>query len=477
MSDFVELGQSKKTQYSRYFEQTFNVNGDPKGYDLKKYAQNPQANILELVGLAKYYYVSEGIIMRTVNIIRDYSVTDLRLEYGNSKSKVQNVVESFLKRVDIKRFCKDFVFEMAMTGNCFCYDRDGEYIDIYPLDLIDVSNVIVAGKQQVFFNNSDTNISLDESEEDKKLMESAYPEEIIKGKRRGQQKIPFDIDKSYFAKMNSSRYDKYGLSFLVPAFDDLSRKNMMKEAERSTASGIIDQILHIKVGNKDHIPTDKEVEFYSSLFDGKSGSLRATTPDFVSLEWISPSSEIFGEQKFIELDKDLLSTLGVSLTLLRGEGGGSYSEVMLNITGLIKTIDAIRSPLVEIIEDMIKKELIRNGINADKCPKVSFNDIEIDKSERLSLVQWLFEHAGLPYRALYEEHGLDYDYIKLEREEENKRKDEDVLALRSQPFQGNIGMTKDNKEAGRPEKKDFERESPKEQSNNDQPRPNVKRDK
>lgn len=468
----IELGQSKQSTYSRYFSQKFTINGEPKGYDLQKYAQNPQDNINELSALAKYYYISEGMIMRTVNIIRDYSVTELHLDYDKGKGKVKAIVDNFLKKIDINKFCKDFVFEMAMTGNCFCYDRDGEYIDIYPLDLIEVSNVVINGKQQVYFDNSQMEFDMSDNPEEAKLMAKAYPEEIQKGIRQDRAKIPFDLDKSYFSKMNSSRYDRYGVSFLVPAFDDLSRKNLLKEAERSTASGIIDQILHIKVGDKDHSPSKEEVLFYSNLFTDKTGSVRVTTPYYVGLEWISPDSQIFGETKFLEIDKDLLSTLGVSLTLLRGEGGGNYSEGMLNITGLIKTIESIRSFLPPIIEDMIRRELERNGINADKTPKVSFNEIVIDENARLGLVQWLFEHAGLPYRVLFEEHGYDYDYMKLERLEENNSDDDKVFELRNQPFQGN--MPNEEKEVGRPEKNLSERKSDKNQSNNDQPRSGVK---
>lgn len=462
----LELGQKTTSEYSRYFNQRFTVNGEPKGYDLKKYAQDPQANIESLISLAKYYYISEGIIMRTVNIMRDYSVSDIKLEYKNGKGKVQKIVEDFLRRVNVNQFCKDFMFEMAMTGNCFCYDREGQFVDIYPLDMIEVSNLIIDGKQQVYFKNGVTSIDLSSNDDaETKKMEKAYPQEIISGLRRGKELIPFDIDKSYFSKINSSRYDRYGISFLVPAFDDLSRKNLLKEAERSTANGIIEQILHIKVGDKDHIPTEDQVQYYSDLFSGKGGSLRVTTPYYINIGWVAPESDIFGGEKFETIDKDLLSTLGISLTLLRGEGGGNYSEGVINITGLIKTIDSIRNLLPNILEDMIGRELERNGIKKDKTPIVSFGDIVIDQNARLGLVQWLFEHAGLPYRVLFEEHGYDYDYMKLERVEENKNTDEDIFKLRNQPFQGAV-----QDEGGRPEKDLSERKSDKNQSNNDQPR-------
>ena len=114
---------------------------------------------------------------------------------------------------------------------------------------------------------------------------------------------------------------------------------------------------------------------------------------------------------------------------------------------------------------MIRRELIRNGINEDKTPNVSFNDIVIDENAKLGLVQWLFEHAGLPYRVLFEEHGYDYDYLKIERDEENNNMDSELFKLRSQPFQGQL-----QDKAGRPKKDISERISDVSSSNNKQPR-------
>lgn len=472
-------GTSIKTTYGQYFSENFSPTGTPKGTDLEKYMSDPQGNIDEIVALAKYYYRKDGLIMRTINIIRDFGLTELKIEYEEGRTRVKKIIDDFNERIDEKQLIKDILFEMALTGNCALYDRDGQYIEIFPLSYIDVSSLKKNGNPLLYFDKLTFNdFNMGQTEEEKKKLIEAYPPEVQAGIRRGEEKVLLDDTKTYFLKSNCSRYEKYGVTFLLPAFNELAQKNLLKQAEKSTASGIIDQILHIKIGDKDNKPTSKMIDFYSQMFSGKQGAVRVTTPYFVNAEWITPEAQIFGEEKFLEIDKDLLSALGVSLTLLRGEGGGNYSEGFISLSGLIKTIESLRQGIPRVFEDLYRKELIRNGIGGDKVPKVSMGEVVIDKAARLEMVQWLFQNAGLPYELLFQEHGYDFDAVKLVKKEENQADMQEVFTLPLQPFQGEVKededgdgkATKEETEPGRPKEKLSQRKSDKSQSNNDQPR-------
>ncbi len=109
-----------------------------------------------------------------------------------------------------------------------------------------------------------------------------------------------------------------------------------------------------------------------------------------------------------------------------------------------------------------------NGICPKNAPQAILPRVEIDSSARLELMQWLFEHAGLPYQSLYEEHGYDFSSVKLLREQENDEKIEDTFSLRQQPFQGsgNSGGLP----AGTPTKPLNERKTDPSKSNNENPR-------
>lgn len=468
------------SSYSKLFNENFNVDGSPSSYDLESIFNNPQDNIESIIGYSKYCYRKHGVIMRVINIIRDFGAEGLKISYPNANTslkKVKSVIEKYNEQIAVNDLVSQMIFELALTGNLACYDRDGKRVDIYPINKIKVVPLLKNNKQIIAYDTSDFDVLVDDYGNDiNKAIERAYPEEVLEVMNggKGTQYAILNPDNAYFAKINSSAYEPYGISVILPAFEDLSHKTLLKEAEKSTASDIINKILQVKVGDADNPPNAAVIREYNSLFANKSGSLLATTPYYVDIQWIEPETDIFGEDKFVEIDKDILNTLGVSLTLIRGEGGGNYAEGTLNFTGLVKTINGIRKKIPPILEDLYRKELIRNGLNVEYAPTVSFDEVQIDSAAKTDLLMSLFQNAGLPYRALYEGCNMDYDYIKLLREDENNDNIDETFKLHSMPFQGGFSgeqnMNDPNNEGGAPEKNLTERKSDKTSSNNDAPR-------
>jgi hypothetical protein len=461
--------------YSKYYNDKYEANGSPKGYDLETIFNSPQQYIDEIYHLSKYYYHKYGIIMRVVNIIRDFGVCGYKLNYPVKDKKVREVIDNYNKRIGLNQILRDIIFELALSGNCAGYDRDGKRIDIYPVTKIEVSPLIYNNKPVLMYKN-DFNISNFDGMLPRNLvkkLELSYPKEVAIGIKQNKDMIVLDVDNTFYLKTNSSRYEPYGVPFILTAFDELAHKTILKEAERSTATGIIDKILKIGIGDKDHKPKQPEIDFYNALFDGKKGSLKVTVPYFVNPEWIEPDTAIFGKEKFEQVDLDILNALGVSLTLIRGEGGGNYSEGFIAITGLIKTIESLREGIPEILKEFYEKELERNNLKPEHAPVFEFTPVEIDKSSKLELVKWLFSTAGLPYEVLYQEAGYDYMSVKLVREQENEEKTEETFKSRMMMAQEKLNEEGQPGQPGRPTTPLTERKSDKKQSNNAQPRPST----
>lgn len=466
---------SFKSEYSTHFAENFNIDGSPSSVDLESIFNAPQDNIDDIVGYAKYCYRKHGIITRTVNIVRDFGASGITLYFPNENKKAKKAIEEYNKRIDVDQLIRDFIYELALTGNLACYDRDGMRVDIYPINKIDVVPLIVNNKQLIAYKNETINFGItDYGAEINKQIETAYPKEINEGMKTGKQTIVLDPEYAYFAKINASQYEPYGMSIILPAFEDLAHKTLLKEAEKATANDIIDKIMLIKIGDEDHSPNKELIDQYTALLDGITGSVRLTVPYYVSAQFVEPETSVFESEKFVEIDKDILNTLGISLSLIRGESGGNYAEGIINFSGLVRTIESIRNPIKKILEGLYRKELERKGINTDYTPKVEFKEVVIDKEAKLNLMKELFTTAGLPYRVLYEEYGMDFDSIKLIREEENKEKVEDVFSLRSMPFSGfGTGTTqtqeqdngKSNGEGGAPKKNLSDRKTDKTSSN------------
>lgn len=456
--------------YSKYYNDNYEKNGSPKGYNLENILNDPQNHIKDIFYLSKYYYNKVGIIMRVINIIRDFGIEKYKLNYKSNNKKVRKVIDKFIERINLPSVLKDILFELALTGNCAGYNRNGNRIDIYPITKIEVSPLIVNNKPVLYYLN-DFGFDYDLNLSDNKILDKldlSYPKEIALGIKQGNDKIMLDVNNTFFLKTNSSRYEAYGVPFILPAFDNLSHKTVLLQAERATATGIIDKILKISVGDKDHSPKQQEIEFYDGLINNKKGALKVTVPYFVNMEWIEPKTDIFGRSKFEQVDLDILDALGVSLTLIRGQGGGNYSEAFISIAGLIKTIENLRAEIPYLVKDWFKSELIKNNLNPEYAPDFELSKVEIDKSIKLEMIKWLFQNAGLPYEVLYEESGYDYASVKLIRDNENKENIDEVFTLHDQPFQGN-----QNNEGGRPKKDMIDRKTDKKQSNNNTPRPST----
>lgn len=472
IKDGLVLGAvSVRSEYSTHFDQNFNVDGSPSNVTLESIFNAPQDNIDDIIGYAKYCYRKYGIIMRVVNIVRDFGATPLKLNYPTKNKNVKKAIKDYNKRIDVDQLNKDFIFELALTGNLACYDRDGKRVDIYPINKIKPIPLIVDNKQMIAYLNTSITFSVDDYGEDiNKKIENAYPPEILEGIKKGTQTIPLNPDNAYFAKINASQYESYGLSIILPAFEDLAHKSLLKEAEKATANDIIDKIMLVKIGDENNKPNRQLIQDYTNLLNGLKGSVRLTVPYYVDASFVEPQTAVFGAEKFVEVDTDILNTLGISLSLIRGESGGNYSEGIINFSGLVRTIENIQKPISKILHGLYAAELKRKGMRAEDAPEVQFGDVVIDKEAKLSLIKELFTTAGLPYRVLYEEAGFDFDSLKLIREDENDENMDETFAIHSMPFQGQVGLTTEGDEGGAPEKSLTERKSGKTQSNNSQPR-------
>ena len=482
----LEVSGKGENSYSKYFNQTFCVNGSPKKFELEKYFIDPQSNIDKIIGLSKYYYNKNGLIMRTINIERDFGADGFKPTFPTDHKKTRKIIEEFNLRINMNQLIKDMIYEIALTGNLICYDRGG-WIDIYSIgDQVEISDLIENGKPLVFFNVPyDFTITPFIQKILETGFKNAFPQEVLRamssmGGNGIDNRQLLDSKNTYVARMNGSRYEKYGIPPLLPALDDLAHKSLMVEAERSTALSVINKILLFQIGDKDNAPTDTQITHYSSALETKDGAIEMTVPYFVNAKYIEPSTEVFAASATVQdhIEDSLLGTLGISLSLIKGEGGGTYSENQVNLSGLTKNINSIRNLIIPIINDLYKKELLKQNIPLAHCPMANFDEVIIDNGTRKEILEWLFTTGGLSYKTLYEGFNFNYEEEKARRTTENTEKLEDVFKLREQPFQGNGGATaksttgntnvKGNPKGGRPAS------SNKKSTNNDTPRPSTK---
>ena len=74
--------------------------------------------------------------MRVINIIRDFGATHFSLNFPKKDASVKKCINDYNENININQLIRDMIFELAVTGNLVCYDRDGDCVDIYPINQI-----------------------------------------------------------------------------------------------------------------------------------------------------------------------------------------------------------------------------------------------------------------------------------------------------------------------------------------------------
>lgn len=470
-SMFAEIVKSDN-QYSSYFEKNFDVSGTPKETDLEEIFKAPQDRITDIVGYSKYIYRKNGVVMRVVNLYRDFGINGFSLVWNKEDDKIKKIINDYNKRINIEQLMRDCMHEQVLTGNLVCYDRNGQAVDIYPIDRLVVYPLRINGKSIIGYKTDEINEYMESFGEDiDKLLASAYPKEIIDAVSKGQEYARLDDKNTFFEKINSSRYERYGISILFPAFEDISHKTLLKSVEKSISNSIIDKMLLVQIGDAENKPTQKLIDAYAQKFSSIRYGASVVVPHYVNVKFVEPETSGLDANKFIEVDKDILNALGISVSLLRGEGQGSYSDGLVNFTGITKSIENCRKPIANIIHGLYRNELERNGANPDDAPTIKFSEVVIDKSAIASIMNTMFLQAGLPYEMYYEVMGFDYNNIKMMRKKENDENTDVLFSPRQLPYtQSNM-----NDDNGRPTSNLDERKSDPNQSNNNQVRPNAKK--
>lgn len=195
------IASSLDNEYSTYYKNTFNFDGSPTDYDLEEMFASPQDNIADIVSYSKYSYRKYGVIMRLINMYRDFGCTAIHMDYTSDNEKATEVIKNYNKKVGLVQLIREMIFELAETGNLACYDRNGKRVDIYPIDQIEVVPYIVNNKQVIAYKINQDYENNDYDSKTLQKISKAYPKEVLKAQKNGDRIAILDIDKAYFAKI------------------------------------------------------------------------------------------------------------------------------------------------------------------------------------------------------------------------------------------------------------------------------------
>lgn len=189
----------------------------------------------------------------------------------------------------------------------------------------------------------------------------------------------------------------YPIPYLQPALELLMHKRNLRKMDYAITSRVINAILHIRVGNNDFPLGEDDTDILEELerqfknrgsVNTQERILELFSNHTVDINWITPPSDILlNTEKYVELNQEILYSLGFPKFLVTGEkdksNTGSSGSALLSP---LNSMNALRRDFEDFLAYLFKKIAEKNGIK--RVPRVQFaplNLVELDRLLELSL--------------------------------------------------------------------------------------------
>lgn len=303
---------------------------------------------------------------------------------------------------------------------------------------------------------------------DKKQYEDVYVEqEKNQAKPSGGFKIPSKKNHSIYVRAIGARsYQTYPIPFLFHrgTAQLVKVKEALRSSDYRTAIGIINDILMIKKGSdeltKMGVTTGtKELEALRQLIKSRMSNTQAFLTSYdTTMEHVHPETEsLLSRDKYFEVDKDILASLGLITVRIEGE----RRESELNYKGFTLEAEATMKEFRTIMEQEIYVDFIKK--NKTEHPEL-FREFSKLLYIHKPMNIWITDEGKRVIETWYNKgliskrHGLEattplhYNVEKVERKAEQK--DEELMyppVVQNQE-QHETNLTEPKKPNGRPQK-------------------------
>jgi hypothetical protein len=224
---------------------------------------------------------------------------------------------------------------------------------------------------------------------------------------------------SVIQDVTKTDYEEWATPQIYPAHKEVMFKRMMRQGEISAMEAIKHTITLIKLGDtkEGFAPTEAQIERVAAALAGGGQTHHLVWDDLIEGQVLQPNiGNIFDPAKYEQINKDIYSALGVSDTVMSGQG--SYANSFLSIKLLLEKLQTIR----EILEDWLRIELkkIADTMKFKRLPRISWGEMNLrDENTERKLWLDLYDRGIVSDTSMLERFGTDFD-IELARQQLEK---------------------------------------------------------
>ena len=346
------------------------------------------------------YYLEEPLVNNVINTWRTFAIGDeIKVSVGDENVRAD--AQKLFSDLKLNTFVKDMILQLLIKGDAVGfkeYSSDGKTIE----RAICVNPVSV----KVIYEDGE----LSEAVQITKTNDGGIGKEI---------KLP--VKQICHFKWNAPEFSDRGNSMIIPAFHAIGLLRDYRKAERAIAKRWTTPLRFIQVGGKygDKVimPDQKMLKAIRdqiNKMDLKSGLV---VPFYVKAETYGNEGQVLDtEKKVAELKEDILVALGLSKSLVTGDGPNfaTANIAMRKMIIMLKEIKQVaRNMLAWIYDDW--KEI--QGVEENVQYFFSDMDLSDEKEVRKMLIE-LYDRNLISKNTLQTKMDLNPQIEKSNREQE-----------------------------------------------------------
>lgn len=229
---------------------------------------------------------------------------------------------------------------------------------------------------------------------------------------------------SVIQDVTKTDYEDWATPQIFPAHKEVSFKRLMRQAELSAMESLKHAITLIKLGDvkEGFIPTEEQIERVAAALAGGSQVHHLIHDDLIEGQILQPDiGKIMDPKKYTQVDKDIYAALGVSESVMTGNG--SFANSFMSIKLLLEKLETIRCKLEDWLRVEIKK--ISDAMKFRRLPIIKWGLMNLrDENAERKLWLDLYDRGIVSDESMLEVFGTDFDIETERQKHEKKIKDE-----------------------------------------------------
>lgn len=207
---------------------------------------------------------------------------------------------------------------------------------------------------------------------------------------------------------------------IYPAVKEVGFKRLVRLAEISAVESMKHAITLIKLGDvkEGFIPTEGQIERVAAALAGGSQVHHLVWDDLIEGQVLQPDiGKIMDPKKYVQIDKDIYAALGVSESVMTGNG--SFANSFMSIKLLLEKLETIRCKLEDWLKVEVKK--IADAMKFRRLPIIKWGLMNLrDENSERKLWLDLYDRGIVSDESMLEQFGTDFN-IEIERQKYEKK--------------------------------------------------------